>query len=145
MQKEVKKEFYFLNKAIHPVWFLPLDVLLLNDKDETGLLSSKNATKSLCQAVMKHTTSYAKATNKSSQADTGQELIYWEIYAKSHFIFLERVFLSSNWHPTSVCKLCIFRRTDNLTCIWVSVLWFHWGKAKAFPSHSECQSALTYA
>lgn len=48
-------------------------MLLLNDKDETGL-SSKNATKSFCQAVMKYTTSYAKATNKSSQADTDQEV-----------------------------------------------------------------------
>lgn len=127
------------NKVICPVWFLPLDMLLLNDKDETGL-PSKNATKCLCQAVMKYTTSYAKAANKSSQADTGQELIYWEVYAKSHFIFLEVVFLSSNWHPTSICKLCILRRTDNLNRISMPVLWFHWRKAKAFPRHSECYS-----
>lgn len=45
---------------------------------------------------MKYKTFYVEATDKSSQADTGQELIYWEVYAKKLLHFVGIFFLSGN-------------------------------------------------
>lgn len=101
-------------------------MLILGDRDKTGL-SYKNATKWLRQVVMKYKTSYVEATNKSSQADTGQEWIYGEVYAKKN----PTSFAWKNFFLAAIDTLLVYsnythsRLQVNLNCISMTVRWFH--------------------